>query len=104
MPTPDTFGGLTGISCLRPNVCFAVGGPNELWDGTSWSIQSRDPAQGRTEDVAPAPGVHGGLLRSENGGPLGLIGLRRRDGSWQVQSTPSPAGADSIICTASRVR
>lgn len=95
MPTPDTFGGLTGISCPRPNVCFAVGGPNEFWDGTSWSIQS-DPAQGSTEDVSCS-----GLLactavglRSENGSLFTYA--ERWDGSgWQVQSTPNPAGSDN---------
>jgi hypothetical protein len=95
MPTPDTFGGLTGISCPRPNVCFAVGGPNELWDGTSWSIQSRVPPQGGTEDVSCS-----GLLactavglRSENGSLFTYA--ERWDGSWHVQSTPSPAGSDN---------
>ena len=70
MPTPDTFGGLTGISCPRPNVCFAVGGPNELWDGTSWSIQARIRRKAALEDVSCS-----GLLACT------AVGLRSENGS-----------------------
>ena len=62
VPTPDPFSStpisLNGVSCPRPNVCFAVGSSEssstpliELWNGTSWSHQ-------------PSPAVPGGALRA----------------------------------------
>jgi hypothetical protein len=124
VPTPNPTGAtdstLSGVSCPRRNVCFAVGSwrtdPSstptpliERWDGTSWSIQ-------------PSPGVGNAFLSAvscsgpractavgnESGGTL----AERWDGTgWQVQPTPdvqgpepSPLGAVSCprkrTCTA----
>jgi hypothetical protein len=95
MPTPTAFGSLEGISCPRSNVCFAVGGLHELWNGTNWSIQS-DPAHGSLEDVSCS-----GLLactavglRVSNGN-LFTLAERWNGTGWQVQSTPNPAGSDN---------
>jgi hypothetical protein len=98
VPTPDPFSStpisLNGVSCPRPNVCFAVGSSEssstpliELWNGTSWSHQ-------------PSPAVPGGALRAVSCSRLlacTAIGddatsslAERWDGTgWQVQPIPN---------------
>ena len=98
VPTPDPFSStpisLNGVSCPRPNVCFAVGSSEssstpliELWNGTSWSHQ-------------PSPAVPGGALRAVSCSRLlacTAIGddatsslAERWDGTgWHVQPIPN---------------
>jgi hypothetical protein len=114
VPTPDTPSAtgitLSGVSCPRPNVCFAVGGsasvsssPDtrapqiERWDGASWSHQ-------------PTPDVgNGGLSAVSCSGPRDCTAVggtfrpggtdeqplaERWDGTgWRVQSTPVVPGS-----------
>jgi hypothetical protein len=105
MPTPDTYGGLQGISCPRANFCFAVGslGLIELWDGTSWSIIQPSPALGQQlEDVSCSGLLACTAVGSVGTGTVGPTGgntsthAERWDGTgWHVQSTPNPPGSDS---------
>ena len=114
VPTPDmpsaTGISLGGVSCPRPNVCFAVGGsatpsdsPDlrapqiERWDGTSWSHQpSPDVGNGFLSDVScsglRACTAVGGTFRP--GGTDEHTLAERWDGTgWRVQSAPVP-GSD----------
>ncbi len=118
VPTPDPFTatpiGLGGVSCPRPNFCFAVGGTGsgssstpliELWNGTSWSHQ-------------PGPAVPGGALRAVScSGLLACTAIgndatgtlaERWDGTgWHVQSIPDapgplPGGLADVSCPLKR--
>jgi hypothetical protein len=109
MPTPNPYGSLHGISCLRANFCFAVGstfggevpGMVERWDGTSWSIQPSPPG-GLLEDVSCS-----GLLACTAVGDAGTgtgpntrtLAERWDATGWHVQSTPNPTGADTSDLT-----
>ena len=114
VPTPDppsaTGITLSGVSCPRPNVCFAVGGsasvsssPDtrapmiERWNGTSWSHQpSPDVGNGGLSAVS-CSGVQdctavGGTFRP--GGTDEQPLAERWDGTgWRVQSTPVVPGS-----------
>jgi len=104
VPTPNppgaTFSSLNGVSCPRPNVCFAVGSSDsgplvELWNGTSWSIQSSPAiANGKLNAVSCS-----GLLACTavgKGGSSSVTLAERWDGTgWHVQSTPNAAGSQS---------
>ena len=93
VPTPDmpsaiTPTSLNGVSCPRPNVCFAVGStgaearpdaPIELWNGTSWSHQ-------------PSPDVGHGALDA-----VSCSGLRA---CTAVGVTVRPGGLNSNACRA----
>ncbi len=105
MPSPNTFGGLNGISCPRANFCFAVGfggangGMIERWDGTSWSIQPSPPDVSDLLDVS-CSGLLActavGYASTGNTGPNTRTLAERWDGTgWHVQSTPNPTGSDS---------
>ncbi|MET0806867.1 MAG: hypothetical protein ABWX98_07190, partial [Lacisediminihabitans sp.] len=70
VPTPDLGedGRLSGVSCPWPRFCFAVGTMGEffqlhppplppvplveVWNGTSWSVQSTPPSPGELEAVS----------------------------------------------------
>ena len=114
VPTPDppsaTGITLSGVSCPRPNVCFAVGGsaagssaPDtrapliERGNGTSWSHQpSPDVGNGGLSAVS-CSGVQdctavGGTFRP--GGTDEQPLAERWDGTgWRVQSTPVVPGS-----------
>ena len=105
IPSPNTFGGLNGISCPRANFCFAVGfggangGMIERWDGTSWSIQPSPPDVSELLDVS-CSGLLActavGYASTGNTGPNTRTLAERWDGAgWHVQSTPNPTGSDS---------
>jgi hypothetical protein len=105
-PNATTPISLAGVSCPRPDVCFAVGSTGggtsstpliELWNGTSWSHQ-------------PSPGVGHGALHAVScsglractavgvavrpGGVEEQTLAERWDGTrWRVQSTPVVAGS-----------
>jgi hypothetical protein len=100
MPTPNSFG-LRGISCPRPNICFAVSNEIELWNGTSWSTQA-NPATGQLLDIDCSGLLACTAVGSVPTGTLGPTGPNTRtlaerwDGTgWLVQSTPNPTGSDS---------
>ena len=106
VPTPNppgaTFSSLNGVSCPRPNVCFAVGdyanGPEFAGRETAHRALGRDelvdPAEpGRRKRRADAVSCSGLLACTAVGG----LGPRRRalaerwDGTgWHVQTTPNP--------------
>ncbi len=100
MPTPNppgaTFSSLNGVSCPRPNVCFAVGSSDsgplvELWNGASWSIRSSPAiANGKLNAVSCSR-----LLACTAVGSGGTVTLAERwDGTgWHVQPTPNAAGS-----------
>jgi hypothetical protein len=109
VPTPDpfsaTFISLNGISCPRPNVCFAVGSSGsgsssepliELWNGTSWSHQqSPDVGNGGLSAVSCS-----GLLACTAIGGSDASGTlaERWDGTgWHVQSVPDAPGSQSSV-------
>jgi hypothetical protein len=100
MQNPASVGSLTGISCPRPNVCFAVGGLHELWNGTSWSIQPH-PAKGVPEDVS-CSGLLActavGYYYDPNSQIFGTLAERWDGSGWHLQSTPNPTGSvDSLL-------
>jgi hypothetical protein len=111
VPTPSppgtTFNPLNGVSCPRPNVCFAVGSSQsssgttrplvELWNGTSWSIQ---PSPNVPNGVLQAVSCSGLLACTAVGNTIYPSGVQpvaaRWDGTgWHVQSTPAVAGSES---------
>ena len=116
VPTPNPPGAfnstLRDVSCPWQNVCFAVGYwgtvPNsppappaiarpliELWNGTSWSIQSGpDVPNGGLLAVSCSGLLACTAVGNANGGPL----AERWDGSWHVQSPPQPAGSQDVSC------
>jgi hypothetical protein len=116
VPTPDTPSATTptslnGVSCPRPNVCFAVGltsrlgGPGgdgripviERWDGTSWSHQPSPDVGNGALDAVSCSGLRactavGGTFRP--GGFDEHTLAERWDGTgWRVQSTPVVSGS-----------
>ena len=106
VPTPNppgaTFSSLNGVSCPRPQVCFAVGSSGstsasapliELWNGTSWSIQpSPDVGNGYLSAVSCSGLLACTAVGNENGDTL----AERWDGTgWHVQSTPDAPGSES---------
>ena len=120
VPTPNppgaTYSSLSGISCPRRNVCFAVGNwrtdPNstptpliERWDGTSWSIQPSPDIGNAYLSAVSCSGLRAcTAVGNENGGTL----AERWDGSgWQVQSTPNvqssePSSLGAVSCPRKR--
>jgi hypothetical protein len=98
-PPGSTFNSLNGVSCPRPNVCFAVGSSDsrpliELWDGTSWSIQSSAGVQ--ELDAVSCSGLLACTAVGKNPATAGPALVERWDGSgWHIQSTPSPPGSQS---------
>jgi hypothetical protein len=128
VPTPEPPGAtnstLMGVSCPWRNVCFAVGfwqnvsnalppapvveGPLiEIWNGTSWSIQSGpDVANGGLFGVSCsgllACTAVGNVYDPSSGDTRPLA--ERWDGTWRVQSPPENAIAVSCplrrTCTA----
>jgi hypothetical protein len=106
-PSPTTPVSLNGVSCPRPNVCFAVGSSGsgsssapliERWNGASWSIQ-------------PSPAVPGGSLGAVScSGLLACTAVGEPDASgtlaerwdgtgWHVQSLPDPPGSQPSFLT-----
>jgi hypothetical protein len=117
VPTPDPFTAtpisLNGVSCPRPNVCFAVGSSGyptsapliERWNGTSWSHQqSPDVGNGGLSAVSCS-----GLLACTAIGGTDAAGTlaERWDGTWHVQSIPDalvspPGGLADVSCPLKR--
>jgi hypothetical protein len=100
-------GRLTGVSCLSPSRCIAVGFYGdvpgngtlaETWDGRSWSIQATPgPAGARAavlEGVScPAPGTCVAVGSYQNAAGKNVTLAEAWDGtSWSIQATPNPAG------------
>ena len=116
VPSPNppgaTWSQLNGVSCPRPNVCFAVGYwrtdptnvPNgfgiprpliERWDGTSWSIQPSPDVPGGSLDAVSCSGLLACTAVGSVSGALSRPLAERWDGTgWHVQSTPTPSSAD----------
>ena len=98
-PPGSTFNSLNGVSCPRPNVCFAVGSSDsrpliELWDGTSWSIQSSAGVQ--ELDAVSCSGLLACTAVGKIPNTAGPALVERWDGTgWHIQSTPSPPGSQS---------
>lgn len=124
-PTPNPAGaslsGLLGVSCTRASSCTAVGfsqlssGPfvtlAERWNGISWEIQPTPNPAG-----SPASALHGvsctdasdcmAVGNQETSGLNDLTLAEHWDGSsWEIESTPTPAGPpsqgvllDSVSC------
>jgi hypothetical protein len=114
VPTPDTPSATTpllnGVSCPRPNVCFAVGGSGspsaspdlrapqiERWNGASWSHQpSPDVGNGGLSAVS-CSGLRDCTAVGNTFRPGGLDEqslAERWDGTgWHVQSTPVAPGS-----------
>jgi hypothetical protein len=105
-PTPNppgaTLASLSGVSCPRDNVCFAVGGSSsgplvELWTGTSWTIQPSDSVAGGELDAVSCSGLLACTAVGQYANANSRLTLAERwDATgWHVQSTPNPAGAES---------
>jgi sugar lactone lactonase YvrE/alpha-tubulin suppressor-like RCC1 family protein len=125
-PTPNPEGAseswLTSVSCSSASACTATGyyenGSGtwlplaERWNGTSWSLQTMATPAGakeaRLESVScPGAGACTATGYYENGSGV-RVGLAERwDGtSWEVQSVPTPEGAEGthllgVFCVSS---
>ena len=129
MPTPNPPGAnlsmLSGISCPRPNVCFAVGEWREgstdplqppgitrplveVWNGTNWSIHpSPDVTNGWLVSVSCS-----GLLACTAVGTeydqttFNPLAERWDAGGWHVQSTPNPTDSqeDNLLAVSCPLR
>lgn len=118
-PAGATSSQLSAVSCTAADACTAVGygGGNsglaplaEAWDGTAWQIRSAPSPPGATDtqlagvsctaDSCTAVGQY--VNSSRVTVPLAEVW---NGTSWQIQSTPAPAGATSselsgVSCTA----
>jgi hypothetical protein len=100
-----------GVSCTASNACTLVGwlpGPGGIgnpvplaarWNGTAWSVQATSvPAEAKKtklEDVScSSPTVCVGTGWSEGSSGVTTTLAERWNGtSWEIQSSPNPAGA-----------
>ena len=111
-PTGAKFSILYGVSCASPTACFAAGqfkGSSsaspfiEMWNGTSWAIQSTPAAVGA--------GLFGVSCTSASactavGGTGGATLAERWNGTaWSIQATPNPSSTNNALvavsCTSS---
>ena len=102
---------LSGVSCVRPTSCEAVGlhakGSGvavtlaEVWNGTAWSIQTTPKPTGATASGLSSVSCVSRTNCTAVGSYFNSSGLSVSLGevwngtSWGVQATPNPAGADT---------
>jgi hypothetical protein len=113
-PTGATASGLDGVSCTSPTACTAIGGAvrkggasvlmAEVWNGTSWSLQSLPGAPAGVfpqlnaiscSSATACTAVGYSYTSSPNGSnPVYRTLAERWDGTiWVIQSTPNPTGS-----------
>jgi hypothetical protein len=123
-PGAPSYGGgsfLTGVSCLSPSACTAVGYFNdtmgglstlaEMWNGTSWSIQPTPDAPGASESVLSRVSCTSATACTAVGYSHATAAFARttlaeswNGTSWSVQQTPlrhtsADHTLDGVSCT-----
>jgi hypothetical protein len=124
-PTEAKGSFLKGVSCSSSSACIAVGGYQyttglssstyafaEVWNGSSWSVQSTPNPTGATTSVlrgvscasSSACTAVGSYVNSSSGEVT--LAEVWNGSSWSVQSTPNPTGATASVlrgvsCTSS---
>jgi hypothetical protein len=110
--------GLAGVSCVSASFCEAVGGSDEsvesestgfaeLWNGSSWSLQSLPSPAGGTNVVLKAVSCVSASFCQAVGSYTALdtilsLAEEWNGTAWTVQSTPNQSGAptqlDGVSC------
>jgi hypothetical protein len=124
-PTPNPSGApfsvLSGVSCTAAKACAAVGfyenGSGvevtlaEVWNGTSWSIQTTPNPSGATDSQLYGVSCTAASACTAVGFYVNIAGTfltlaeAWNGTSWSIQTTPTPSGATSsglsgVSCTA----
>ena len=112
MSIPDPGGGqLTGISCKSASFCEAVGSFNnggttdtlaEVWNGSSWSVQSTPNPAGATsgqlsEVSCETASFCEAVGQFVSGGATQTLAEGWNGSNWTVQSTPNVSGASQSV-------
>ena len=104
----DTFSYLAGVSCTSATACTAVGTYDdsgtdktlaEVWNGTSWIVQTTPNPKGPTESGLTAVSCSSATACTavgiqENSSNIQVMFSEVWNGtSWSLQTTPNPKGA-----------
>jgi hypothetical protein len=122
-PSSSTLSQLLGVSCTAAKACLAVGSNftssgdtltlAEVWNGTTWAIQSTPNPSGATTSellavscTAAKACVAVGSYLASSGDTLTLAEVWNGT-TWAIQSTPNPSGATTsellaVSCTAAK--
>jgi hypothetical protein len=98
--SPSGHGGLAAISCSSATACMAVGSVTELWNGTSWTVETvPDPSSSGTttpvtglSSVSCSPGGACSALGSytAHGNEEQVLTAEWNGSAWSVQGGPAP--------------
>jgi hypothetical protein len=103
--TAHSFSFLTGVSCVAPSACEAVGLSDagifaERWNGTSWSVQAVPAPAGSQQaylsNVSCAVSSCEAVgLYVDSSGAVVTLGEQWNGKAWHAQPTPNPARANN---------
>lgn len=99
-----TGDGLSGVSCLSPTFCVAVGAPHlaEIWNGTTWTLENTG-SDGQLDAVSCTSRTSCVGVGATDGEIPATLAESWDGSTWKVQRTPTPfnyvAGLSGVSCT-----